>query len=144
MVKVRKDIKTYFRCGLAGLLAVWLSGLAFLICCRPMTAQTSVEAFCPLAKMGGLCHKAKDEQGLSWNREGTDDCGVTGCAYLPIVFDKSRKIEKTKKQAVPASTIVLINFAPPTATKIPSSAAVSYNSVIYDNRILSRNCILRI
>jgi hypothetical protein len=109
-----------------------------------MTAANSAEAFCPLAKMGGHCDKANDEQALSWNTEATDDCGVKGCAYLPIVFDKSRKIEKTQKYAVPASTVVLANFAPPTASRILSSAAVSYDRISYDNRILSRNCILRI
>jgi hypothetical protein len=137
-------VRNYFRCGLAAFLAVWLSGIAFLICCRPMTAANSAEAFCPLAKMGGHCDKANDEQALSWNTEATDDCGVKGCAYLPIVFDKSRKIEKTQKYAVPASTVVLANFAPPTASRILSSAAVSYDRISYDNRILSRNCILRI
>jgi hypothetical protein len=137
-------VRNYFRCGLAAFLAVWLSGIAFLICCRPMTAANSAEAFCPLAKMGGHCDKANDEQALSWNTERTDDCGVKGCAYLPIVFDKSRKIEKTQKHAVPASTVALANFAPPTASRILSSAAVSYDRIAYDNRILARHCILRI
>ena len=137
------NFKQSFRCGLAAVLAVWLSGLAFLICCPKAVAAPS-QAFCPLVKMGGHCDKARNQATLSWNSDGSGDCGVTGCAYLPIVFDKSRKVEKTKKHPTLFSPVIAGEFAPPVPAKIRSFPVFSYSRIAFDNRILVKNCILRI
>ena len=136
-------VRNYFRCGLAVFLAVWLSGFAFLICC-PTAAAKSDEAFCPLAKMGGHCDKEKKDGGLSWKSEGGNDCGLGGCAYLPIVFDKSRKVEKAKKQTAPVAVPVRVNFVPQRARKASPPQTISFARIAFDNRILARHCILRI
>jgi hypothetical protein len=139
----RQDLKISCRRGLAAILAVWLSGLVFLICC-PSSRAASAEAFCPLAKMGGHCDKARKDAAPSWNNENTDDCGVTGCAYLPIIFDKSRKLEKAQKQTASVPIVIQADFAPPAAPKIRSSPIVSYTRISLGNRVLAKNCILRI
>ena len=138
-----RDLKTYVRLGLAGFLAVWLSGVAFLICC-PTVAANPDEAFCPLAKMGGHCNKAKNEGSPSLKSEYTNDCGLGGCAYLPIVFDKSRKVEKAKKQTAPVAVPVRVNFVPQRARKASPPQTISFARIAFDNRILARHCILRI
>lgn len=137
------NFKGLFRWGLAAFLAVWLSGLAFLICC-PNARAASSEAFCPLAKMGGHCERTRNRPGPSWTSEGSGDCGVTGCAYLPIVFDKSRKVEKTKKQPAPTGSVNPVNFAPPASVKVRFFPTISSARIAFDDRILARHCILRI
>jgi hypothetical protein len=137
-------LKSYLSCGLAGFLVIWLSGLALLICCPNIAAANPDEAFCPLAKMGGHCNKAKKDGFPSWKSENATDCGLGGCAYLPIVFDKSRKVEKAKKQAASVAVPVRVNFVPLRPRKTSSLQTISSYRIAFDNRILARHCILRI
>lgn len=82
---------------LAGLLAVWLSGFVLLFCCGAMAAAEARGAAesCPLARAKSHCDKAerakKDAPIFALSSSLTFDC----CGFLPAVFDKTRKIEKT-------------------------------------------------
>jgi hypothetical protein len=137
-----KRIGKYIRPTVAAFLAMWLSGVVFLICCQQVNRATSIHGFCPMAKMGGHCNKTKGNT-PSWYGENTDDQCLAGCAYLPVVFDKSRKVEKARKQTAPSAAILFVRFSAP-AARIESFRAQSYNLLSFDNRILAKNCILRI
>ena len=82
---------------MSGLLAVWLSGFVFLLCCG-MTKSPANAEFCPLTKAGNHCDKAKTKTNsptFSIQSDLKFDC----CGFLPSVFDKVRKLEKTWQTA---------------------------------------------
>lgn len=82
---------------MSGLLAVWLSGFVFLLCCGMMETPANAE-ICPLAKAGNHCNKAKTETNsptFSIQSDLKFDC----CGFLPAVFDKARKLEKIQQPA---------------------------------------------
>jgi hypothetical protein len=94
----------------AGFMAVWLSGAVFLLCCPEMKAAAPADS-CPLAKMSSHCdHAAKQETGND-SVEGVRPACFECCAFLPIVFDKSRKIDVVQKQIVaPSQELVVKRF----------------------------------
>lgn len=77
----------------AGLLAVWMSGIVFLLCCGAMPAAAEVES-CPLAKKGHCAKTSGDEKSrrseIFQNADSSFDC----CGFLPQVFDKVKKAER--------------------------------------------------
>ena len=139
-----KRIGKHIRPTVAAFLAMWLSGVVFLLCCQQVNGAKSIHGFCPMAKMGGHCNKTKGNATPSWYRKNTDDQCLAGCAYLPVVFDKSRKVEKARKQTAPSAAVLFVRFSAPAAARIESARAQSYNLLFFDDRILAKNCILRI
>lgn len=87
----------------ATLMAVWLSGIMFLFCCAEMNAAPPAES-APSANLSAHCDKAPVEQApgdvASSSEETCSDC----CGFIPLVFDKARKIELDQKQL---ATVVL-------------------------------------
>lgn len=92
----------------AGLLAVWMSGIVFLLCCgaMPKAARESAEMeSCPLAK-AGHCHKSSsvntpiDGNALRFEANRNDDSTFECCGFLPRFFDKVRKGENIQLVAV--------------------------------------------
>lgn len=84
----------------AGLLAVWMSGIVFLLCCGAMPEAKAAEVeSCPLAKKGHCAKSAGDENAVQFvsfqNADSVFDC----CGFLPQVFDKARKIERNQLTA---------------------------------------------
>ncbi len=77
---------------------VWLSGVVFVGCCQAANAAPSME-FCPMAVKSHHCDKAQDEpvrDSLSRRIPACADC----CAFLPVMFDKARKIEPLQQVSV--------------------------------------------
>lgn len=83
----------------AGLLAVWMSGIVFLLCCAAPAAKAAEIESCPLAKKGHCKKSAGNEKALRF--EGFENGGTSFdcCGFLPRVFDKVRKIEKAEQIA---------------------------------------------
>jgi hypothetical protein len=99
---------------LAGFMAFWLSGVVFLFCCPEMATAAEPDS-CPLMKMSSHCDKAS-QQTASDSFEGVRPACFECCAFLPIVFDKSRKIDIVQKQiSAPAETTPLTKFRFPVA-----------------------------
>ncbi len=95
------------RTPLAALLAVWLSGAVFLVCCSGMSAMSADVESCPLAKMAAShCDMARtaDDGSLRVTRDSLPaiDC----CAFMTAVFDKARKVEPGVKLAAVTPQIV--------------------------------------
>ena len=124
-------------------LAVWLSGFVFLFCCGMMDVRAVETEFCPLAKSASHCSKAKpDENQIAFLSEHTSrfDC----CYFLPAVFDKVRKIQKTQQIALPLNKIkidsakylpVVNDFQPQKIHQITSFC---------EENIHIKNCVFRI
>ena len=110
---------------MAGFMAVWLSGFVFLFCCQEMKAVAADES-CPLVKAGSHCDKAQQtstNDAIEALRPACFDC----CGFLPIVFDKSRKVDTVQKQiATPADNLAVAKFEfagmPRTMTSSPALA----------------------
>jgi hypothetical protein len=116
----------------AGFMAVWLSGAVFLLCCPEMTAATPADS-CPLAKMSSHCdHAAKQETGND-SVEGVRPACFECCAFLPIVFDKSRKIDVVQKEIVaPAEELAVSKF------EFPSISIKPISRVIFERHVPDR------
>jgi hypothetical protein len=129
---------------LAGFMSVWLSGALFLLCCHVVTAAPDKHDSCPMAKMSHHCDKAK-HQDDSFPAFGKPDlfC-VGGCAYLPAVFDKSRKIETIHTQAAPAGKTVSVRFDQPVLTSRAADAPSVYSRLHARKKIFVTNCNFRI
>lgn len=83
----------------AGLLAVWLSGVVFLLCCTAPEAKAAETESCPLAKKGHCQKSANDEKALRFESFGSGGTSFDCCGFLPRVFDKFRKTEKSEQVA---------------------------------------------
>lgn len=81
------------RKGIAGVMAVWLSGVVFLFCCHTTQAAAAV-ASCP---MRAAHHCDGDRTKADSNVVTTGSCSCVECGYLPVVFDKARKLEAPQK-----------------------------------------------
>lgn len=114
------SIRTNLRKLLAASLAIWLSGVVFLITCH---ATTPDMADCPLMRMGAHCDKAdKDKEADSVLPQTSED-GLDCCAFIPTLLDKSRNIHAVQQMIAPTTVPVLApepaiiertNFRPPT------------------------------
>ena len=83
----------------AGFLAVWLSGIVFLLCCTAPAAKAAEIESCPLAKKGHCKKSADDEKALRFENLESGGTSFDCCGFLPRVFDKVRKIEKAEQIA---------------------------------------------
>jgi hypothetical protein len=124
-------------------LAVWLSGFVLLFCCGTMEAKTAETEFCPLAKAKSHCNKTNaDENQTSFSGESSSNFNC--CNFLPAVFDKVRKIEKTKRIAPIADKIKVESprFLP---VKNNFERAENYRKhFFYQEKIFIKNCVFRI
>lgn len=113
---------------LAGFMAVWLSGVVFLFCCPQVKAAAEEADSCPLIKMGSHCDKAAGQNSSNNSIERTTTPCFECCAFLPLVFDKSRKIDTVQKQVLVSVEVVVASkfeFAKISARPVPSSRFIT-------------------
>jgi len=139
MVSRSKTLKKYIRISLAGLMSVWLSGVVFLFCCERINANTGEAESCPLAKMSLDDCPIADAAVIKTVQENCVDC----CGFLPVVFDKNRKIEQNEKQITTASNVPVIKFDPSAAFDYTAKPAAIYSRVAYHNDLSVRYCVFR-
>ena len=128
----------------SGSLIIWLSGIVFLFCCEMPKSQASGVENCPLAKTNH-CSKQSDVETISGfaslqPEKQTIDC----CRFLPLFFDKARKIEKTQKAEM-VKTIV--KAFQPVFSAVNHSVFVpkNFHSVVINREnIHLKNCVFRI
>ena len=77
-------------------MAMWLSGFVLLFCCHFAAAASGPDS-CPLAKSSDHCKRAAQSDQATVVPHASDTLGC--CQILPAIFDKARKVEKTKKPA---------------------------------------------
>lgn len=137
-----RQLKKIMHKTLAGSMALWLSGVVFLFCCETLNARSMTTESCPLAKMSEHCDKAKqaNNPSVSLTNETSMDC----CGFLPIVFDKSRKIDQVQKQAAVAPAMIAVKFTLP-AIHGDSHSFDAFTSRIPDRHgTFIKNCVFRI
>src|SRR3954468_21154454 len=81
---------------LAASLAFWLSGLMFLFCCEMPKTQAAAMDSCPLAKMHHCDRQSSGETISPSASFETDNRILECCRFLPVIFDKARKIESNQ------------------------------------------------
>lgn len=97
----------------AGLLAVWMSGIVFLLCCGAMQAKSGAEIeSCPLAK-SEHCGKSKsgnpnlDESDPQIKAVFSESASFDCCGFLPYVFNKIKKSENIQQIVAVKSRVVI-------------------------------------
>lgn len=128
---------------MSGLLAAWLSGVVLLLCCGTMESPAKAE-ICPLAKAGNHCDKAKAEINSPTFSGESDDFKFDCCAFLPAVFDKVRKLEKTP-QTAQVSDKLKIDLPQFSFAESNFHLAETYHPPLSNqNKIFIKNCVFRI
>lgn len=144
MVFRKSNLKKYIRASLAGLMAVWLSGVLFLFCCEKMNAAVADADSCPLAKMLQHCDKAAKANSNAILVEAIEQNRVDCCGFLPAVFDKNRKVEREQKQVSPTLRAVTVKFYPPVAFDYSLRSYTGYVSISHQSNLSVKNCVFRI
>lgn len=140
----RMQLKKIAHKTLTGFMAVWLSGVVFLLCCAAMNSRVMAAESCPLAKMSAHCDKATKANTnaavIELISENTAEC----CGFLPAVFDKARKLERVTEQLAitPESVKVKVFVAP--IQKIFSAIPAIRSHVADRHGTFIRNCVFRI
>ncbi|HEX3100402.1 MAG TPA: hypothetical protein VHQ01_01345 [Pyrinomonadaceae bacterium] len=138
---VSSNIMKYLHTTLAGVMAVWLSGVVFLFCCH--TASAAPVDSCPMAKMSAHCDKGMKQNNASHVvTPSAVDC--IQCGFLPVVFDKSRKVDQVHKQLTPAIARIAVHFDPLVFAVPAAKAPPLYARVPVRERIFIKNCVFRI
>lgn len=124
-------------------MALWLSGVVFLLCCDMPKAEAASADSCPLSRLQNHCDKARNNrQLLTRSNQETEKADCFG--FIPAVFDKARKIQKIEP-VVHAET--LVSPAPPASLLVQNAprSALAYRSNVANGRnIFIKNCVFRI
>jgi hypothetical protein len=129
MVSARHMKTIAYKAG-AGFMALWLSGVVFILCCHLQNGYVAKRDSCPLVKLGAHCDKGQEKakQPEIITRQ-SDDQGMDCCAFIPAFFDKTRtndnhqQVAVAPPAAIPAPSITVItrhDYAPPRAYRSPS------------------------
>ena len=123
-------------------MAVWLSGVVFLVCCHPVAALPTPDS-CPMTKMSAHCDKRK-KQNVYSHFVQPPPAGCVECGFLPVVFDKSRKVDQVQKQAARPLEQIAVRFDPLVYAEPRSATRAVYKRVLIPDRIFIKNCVFRI
>jgi len=136
--------KNITRKTLAGLMALWLSGVVFLICCGTMSGQSMDAEFCPLAVKSAHCDKTEAADSSAPGIERAETETVDCCAFLPALFDKNRKLERTEQpETVSNQPIAARFYLSPTIVRQTESSAFTPHIPNRQNTFV-KNCVFRI
>lgn len=139
-----RNLKKITHKTLAGFMALWLSGFIFLFCCSTLNAKTMEKESCPLAKMSKHCDKAKNANQNVPVVESTDESSFDCCGFLPVVFDKSRKIEQDQKQIAMTPKVIVVKFILPRPANISPTFTAFQSRVPNRHGTFMKNCVFRI
>ena len=124
---------------LSACMAVWLSGVVLLFCCDEINGR-SMKADCPLAKMSAHCDKGEKDKASQVIASQTAEQGMECCAFIPVLFDKTRTVESGQQPSAAAPALVVevprlvsiqANFAPASSYR---STALLRNNTFLKNR----------
>jgi hypothetical protein len=138
---IGKPLKDAARKTLAGFMAVWLSGVVFLICCDIVNGRSMAAEICPLAKMSEHCDRSKSTADVV-KRSGADT--VECCAFLPALFDKNRKLERTEQPELVSSQPVTVRFTVPQPAVKSQAFDISTPYIPDRQYTFIKNCVFRI
>jgi hypothetical protein len=134
----------WIRRGTAAFLTFWLSGLLFALSCQVHGAQLAASA-CPLSKAHDHCPMAAAKSAGRPAIYSQDDGSLTECCgFLPVVFDKARKVEKNGHLAFtpPKSAAAYVPIPLPIHRDFRRSPVLGL--VVSRHDLFIRNCVFRI
>ena len=129
---------------IAGFMTLWLSGVVFLLCCETLNARGLSMHDCPQAKALNHCKKGRGGKPPASLSADLKSEAINCCGFLPVIFDKARKVPPTEQtaapasipQSVPALVFVALNIRPE-----PDKYKPKLNPT---GKIFIRNCVFRI
>lgn len=116
---MQHEMKQIIRKSLAGFIAVWLSGFVFLFCCHASLAASHVKDSCPMGKQAHHCDLPMEQADDATPADSIDGVCVTGCGYLPAVFDKARKVDQPAPVTAPERVAVTPRLITPRPARAP-------------------------
>lgn len=153
---------------LAGLLAIWLSGVVLLFCCGNMETKAAAAAaneteFCPLSKSGSgsgsgassHCNKksvsaAEAEAETDFAKFQSQSKIFDCCGFLPKIFDKARAAVGGKNQKSSATAAVSLSGVSAPKFSFAFTGFVFDSPKVYQPVVHNRgsthlkNCVFRI
>lgn len=113
----------------AGFMAIWLSGVVFLVVCNLQMANASGGDHCPLVKLGAHCDKVDKNKNSHVVTDRTNENGMDCCAFIPALFDKSRTID-SNQQVAAVAPIAIVERPKQIAVQPLFTRNCSYHSTI--------------
>ena len=128
----------------SGSLIIWLSGFLFLFCCESSKVQATEAESCPLAKTNHCSKLIASENNLESASFELEQQAFDCCRFLPVIFNKSVRIEKTLEVGIPIATVKV--FQPVFSAANHSFPAPKNFHSVFINRenIHLKNCVFRI
>ena len=103
---MQRQTRQIMRRTVAGFMAVWLSGFVFLFCCDAAKAAAKSVESCPMPKMSHHCDTAKQQNDDSNSVSRAEGVCFECCAFLPVVFDKARKVDQPNQPVAAPDRVV--------------------------------------
>lgn len=92
--------------GLAGFMALWLSGIVFILCCHLQNGYAAERDSCPLVKLGAHCEKGEKAKQPEIITPQSNDQGMDCCAFIPAFFDKTRTNDSHQQLAAATPAVI--------------------------------------
>ena len=127
----------------AGFMAIWLSGAVFLLCCERIKGAPESVEFCPLAKKSAHCDKG-EKANIAAASIATGFNAVSCCSFLPAIFDKARKIERTEKQSGTTPAVLRATAYKFTAVGHTPAFTAFHSRIEAHQKLFIQNCMFRI
>ena len=129
---------------LTGFMALWLSGVVFLLCCDTANGNAMSPEFCPLAKTSSHCDKGTIADSTSPSVADLEQNSLECCTILATVFDKTRKIERAQSQAVTDPKLFALRFISPAVAGHNQPHSLPASRVSDKHHLFIQNCVFRI
>ncbi len=129
---------------LTGFMAIWLSGVVFLLCCHVQNVNAAEMGSCPLAKLGIHCDKAEKNKDSEKVSNQSNEQGMDCCGFIPAFFDKTRTIDNNQQTAVIVPTAIVVR---PRLVKAQTNFYPAYpylSTVLIKNDTFLKNRTFRI
>ncbi len=137
-------LRHYLQRTLAGIMTVWLSGVVLLICCETMGGKSMDAEFSPLAAKSHHCDKAeliKPSEGVA---EVYGTKSIECCSFLPFLFDKDRKVERTEQAKIISTQQAKVQYDIAVAA-VKKPIIPRFKPYIPDRQdTFTKNCVFRI
>lgn len=141
---ILKRLKSTIHKTLGGFMAVWLSGVVFLLCCHVQNTRAADMESCPLIKLGAHCDKGEKEKNSEKVEKQSNGQEMDCCAFIPALFDKTRRIDNNQQMAAIAP---VLSVFPPKLVLVTANfaAARSYlPTALLKNKTFLKNRTFRI
>ena len=118
-----QQTKHIIRKTVAGFMGLWLSGFVFVFCCYANSAVTMMTESCPMHMASQHCDGVMGQNDTSDTVDRIEAVCFDCCGYLPAVFDKARKVDRTAPVTAPERVAVVARLITPRPIRAPLAPA---------------------